>query len=83
MINCARLDGEDVWTDPPEKDLPPTFAEDTDRIFVEVKAAAWLNSVRSPGHLDSSGETFRSNLHGTLTSCVASKSDLTECRLWY
>jgi hypothetical protein len=72
-----------MWSDSQasfEKDLPPTLADETDRLFVEVMR---LNREfnETTRHLDCSGEAFRSNLHGTLASCVASKSYLTGCRL--
>ena len=63
-----------------EKDLPPTLEDETDR-FCRGDAAEPRNFSEITRHLDSSGETFRSKLYDTLTSCVASKSDLTGCRL--
>jgi hypothetical protein len=87
-IICLEIDAPDLqagnsWTDYQvnfEKDLPPTLADETNRLLrrvVRSNREFWENTR----HLDSSGETFRSNLHVTLTSCVASKSDLTGCRL--
>jgi hypothetical protein len=55
------------------------LAGETDRSYSRLcRGTADFSEITQPGQL---WRNFRSNLHVTLTSCVASKSDLTVCRL--